>query len=839
MYNTINTFKKKLLLIAIIAAASIILLLPSSFETADAAPDQYYDTSGNMVNFPAGVIELNGTEPNLVGSNVWYYAKNNLNYAAGINVSGTVNLIIADDVIMKCQLTIMGGGTLTIYPQSDPFAGHAGILTWVGHTVQLQTDGNNKLINVAVIRNLDTIDPSMVASTVWDRNGANNSVTNYGIIHSAYNGIFFNALVCSVYNYGHIIGDNGYGIHMVQILINTGYIFGGGTQISQCGVDLASANSRIENSGTIKGNNDGVVIMNNPQTVINHPGGVIEGARLGIHINAGGTIDNYGTITGLTRGVYFNSLGTLRNYNEINGGVYIGVQNLTLTLAAGSVINGDLLMGTNTGSTIKFIGIPTGSPLTYTVVTGTTNLGQAIISIDDSAWVPPPHLRAGQFIVLIDGTGGGSVTSPRNTSLNTLGYTFPLSVRGGNQLVITTVKMEISLFDNDTGAALDETNPFNYTTVNPGYTPQVLNVAVKNSGNRGLGTGELSASIAGPNAGVFSLSAASIASIAEGSFAYFTVTPDAGLPVGIYKATITVSRAPGNMSAIDPVSFDISFEVTPDPIVIVNYFIRASSDHGSSISPSGTVTVRSGGNQTFRFSALEDHAITAVLVNGVPLTQSQIDSGTFTFRNVKANQTIEVRSAAVIFLEITIHGGNGHAEYSVNGRAYSTYTQVVVLPIHSVVSLNALESDEYQFKEWRKGTEVFRSSAISFEDVQGNLKLHLYFTGGTGEDVNNSIMWWILAIVALILLALFLFWFLFYHRRTYDVIKVARDVNIVGKDRVRRKKAYSFTIEGGAPGAVSYKVGEEGEWRMLISGEDGSYTIPAGVITDDVTVEQR
>jgi len=60
----------------------------------------------------------------------------------------------------------------------------------------------------------------------------------------------------------------------------------------------------------------------------------------------------------------------------------------------------------------------------------------------------------------------------------------------------------------------------------------------------------------------------------------------------------------------------------------------------------------------------------------------------------------------------------------------------------------------------------------------------------------------------------------------------------VGKDKVRRKSAYRFSIEGGT-GTVSYRIGEDGAWKTLIPGPSGDYLIPKGEITDTLIIECR
>ena len=774
MYTITGAFKEKILLLAIVVAASAIMLMPLSGDTADAAGEQYFDTSGNMVNFPAGVIELNGTETNLTGSGVWYYAKNNLNYVSTINVIGSVNLIIADDTTMRSPINITTGSSLAIYPQSDPMDSHAGKLTWVGEVVRVNNTGltQTSLLNVAVITNEGVVDPFGSIKAVQAVSDGPSSVTNYGIIHGASSAVWFDRSNGNLYNYGKIIADSWYGVYCPTNLINEGYISSNG---DVC-ISL-SWSSRVENSGTIIGAQTALTTTMGNHTIINHPGGLIEGGTRGIGATPPDwtSVENYGKIVARTGDAVY-MVNYLINANEIVGGIeFHNSPAPRFTVVAGSTVDGRLKMNTNPAAKIIFTGIPTGTPLTYTTVTGPIDLGNAEVSIDDIGWTPPPTLRAGQIIVLIDGTGT-SVTNPVNSTITALGYTFPLYVKDGNQLVILVKKYEISLTDADTGATLDDVNPFDFDPANPGYTPQVLNVQVTNSGNMGAGTGELSISIAGPDAAVFGLSVTSLASIPEGAFSIFTVTPDAALPIGTYTATITVGKAAGNPNPIDSISFDITFVVSPDPVIREKeYFITATSDDGSVISPSGVVTVLYAKSKTFIFSAKSGYSISMVLVDGVPLSSAVVSTGKYTFLSVNSNHTIEVRS---------VSGYGGGDDKGGDGS-----------------------DDEPS------------------DDV--------------GGDGKNSILWWILLLAALLLLVGFLIWFFLYYRRRYDVIKVAHNVNIVGKDRVRRKGSYSFTIDGAFSGTVSYKIGEEGTWKPITPGNDGVFTIPRGEITDDVTIEVR
>ncbi|MCL1811656.1 MAG: hypothetical protein FWG41_05525 [Methanomassiliicoccaceae archaeon] len=67
--------------------------------------------------------------------------------------------------------------------------------------------------------------------------------------------------------------------------------------------------------------------------------------------------------------------------------------------------------------------------------------------------------------------------------------------------------------------------------------------------------------------------------------------------------------------------------------------------------------------------------------------------------------------------------------------------------------------------------------------------------------------------------------FIFRYRRYYDVF-IQELSFIVGKDKVRRNKAYIFTVGEGRSGATSYRIGEDGPWKLVFPDEHGTYVIP-------------
>lgn len=192
------------------------------------------------------------------------------------------------------------------------------------------------------------------------------------------------------------------------------------------------------------------------------------------------------------------------------------------------------------------------------------------------------------------------------------------------------------------------------------------------------------------------------------------------------------------------------------------YYITATATGGATISPVGSVTVSGGGSRTFSFSAA------TVKVNGVPLSQEDVDKGSYTFSNVLANHTIEASGVGVpkqtYYLTIEIKEGNGRAEYSVNGSSFATYTSAVSIQEGSSLALRAVADSGNVFKEWKGGSVAYRSSDVSFPNVAASMQIDLYF--GEKSDSDNLLWWAIGGLLLLILLLLLLI--LLWRRRKED-----------------------------------------------------------------------
>jgi len=121
------------------------------------------------------------------------------------------------------------------------------------------------------------------------------------------------------------------------------------------------------------------------------------------------------------------------------------------------------------------------------------------------------------------------------------------------------------------GITLDKTGAQSFGTMAYGYPAQTpLAVQIFNTGNQP--TGGLTVALSGANAGSFSLSTTSVAGMAAGGNTAnaFTVAPKAGLAVGSYSATVTVTGGNG-ISA----NFTVTFMVTAADITTAAVTVTA------------------------------------------------------------------------------------------------------------------------------------------------------------------------------------------------------------------------------------------------------------------------
>jgi hypothetical protein len=131
--------------------------------------------------------------------------------------------------------------------------------------------------------------------------------------------------------------------------------------------------------------------------------------------------------------------------------------------------------------------------------------------------------------------------------------------------------------------------------------------------------------------------------ITSGGSQTFTFTPLSG-----YEIDQVLVDSVNNASAISAGSYTFS-NVTTNHSITVSftqtqpqvYTITASAGAGGNVSPSGNVSITSGGSQTFTFTPLSSYKVEQVLIDGANNAPAAA-AGSYTFSNVTANHSIAV-----------------------------------------------------------------------------------------------------------------------------------------------------------------------------------------------------
>ncbi len=183
-----------------------------------------------------------------------------------------------------------------------------------------------------------------------------------------------------------------------------------------------------------------------------------------------------------------------------------------------------------------------------------------------SASKNPP--AAGDIVSQVTGALGGAYTYHAPTKADGAAF---LWLPAGNQTVASTgypsenptvtpddgASVVLSVGGGEPEIGLSQSGNYDFGTATAGYVaPAAFSVTVSNTGTGS--TGALSLALSGANASDFTLSKTAVSDLAAGGSDSFTVVPKAGLPVGQYTATVTVSGA-----SVTAQSFTVSFEVTP------------------------------------------------------------------------------------------------------------------------------------------------------------------------------------------------------------------------------------------------------------------------------------
>ena len=312
--------------------------------------------------------------------------------------------------------------------------------------------------------------------------------------------------------------------------------------------------------------------------------------------------------------------------------------------------------------------------------------------------------------------------------------------------------------------------------------------------------------------------------------------PDQGwkLDKVLVDGTDVTSSVAGGRYTILNITSDVNVDVTYVKSAAGQYTITSAADSNGTIDPSGVALVPYGGSKTYIFAADEGYAIIDVVIDGE--SHPELASvGTYTFSNVKMNHSIFVHTSqyGLISLSIEIEG-NGLVEYSIGGVTFVTYGGTVYFEKGLDVRLRAFAGDNYQFSAWESGSFRSTNPQVEFKDVTASMFVIANFE----EEEQSSSLLMLFVISMLIILAMIILLLLLFYRRSYDVIVVISGTAIVeGKDKARRNRRYLFTVEG--EGTISYRVGENGQWKHPVQISYREYKIPGSDVKDDVRIEVR
>jgi uncharacterized membrane protein len=271
----------------------------------------------------------------------------------------------------------------------------------------------------------------------------------------------------------------------------------------------------------------------------------------------------------------------------------------------------------------------------------------------DSFTVSPASLDS----IAVDGTGSFTVAPATGLAEGTYAATITVSGENGisagfdvdftvNPAVVPAYAISLS----ETG-----THVFPPATAGHSTAPEAFSVAVANAGLQA--TGALTIAASGTNAGSFTVSPASLESIAAGGTGSFTVAPATGLAAGTYAATITVSGGNGISAGFD-VSFTVNPAGTPSYSITLGVtgtytFPGAFSGYGAQTPK--TITVANTGNQPTGALAIAKSGAGANSFTAPTSLGSIAAGGTGSFTVAPATGLAAGTYAATI----AVTGGNG------------------------------------------------------------------------------------------------------------------------------------------------------------------------------------
>ena len=177
-------------------------------------------------------------------------------------------------------------------------------------------------------------------------------------------------------------------------------------------------------------------------------------------------------------------------------------------------------------------------------------------------------------------SNNANVATVQNGTVNAVGAgeaTITVTTEDGSKTATCTVKVTDPVYDMTT-----DTTALNFGSAYTGYAqPAAQTVTVKNTGNQPVTLTQPSST------DNFEVGALSTTTLATGETATFTVQPKAGLSVGTYSDTITVSDTNNNVTSSITASFTVKSQPSYNPPTVSEETTDAIAD----AQPGETVTV--------------------------------------------------------------------------------------------------------------------------------------------------------------------------------------------------------------------------------------------------------
>ena len=260
--------------------------------------------------------------------------------------------------------------------------------------------------------------------------------------------------------------------------------------------------------------------------------------------------------------------------------------------------------GTTPPSTVQIVYTGAGSP----TVIAASYFG--MISAAGSVTVTPTSTPTIYYNITASASAGGGI-SPFGTVAVMSGATQTFTITPNYGYSIANVLID--------GSSVGSVSSYTFTNVTTTHTIAASFATSSNTITASAGTGG-------------SISPSGSVNVAFGSNQTFTISPNTGYSI---TGVLVDGSSVGSVSSYTFTNVTATHTIAAS-FAINTYTITASAGNGGSISPSGSVNVAYGSNQTFTISPNTGYSITGVLVDG-----SSVGSvSSYTFTNVTATHTI-------------------------------------------------------------------------------------------------------------------------------------------------------------------------------------------------------